>query len=111
MSHVVCFNAFSDHLLSNDFRHDSTGFFQPFLYFLYSHFSDGLTAGLQWEKDNCFTLLCVILCCISLQILLSVAFLLVRRQVAGIVGMKRFHFIWVVSLHRYFVFLSFVCRE
>ena len=89
--------------------HDSTGFICnlsciSFLFFLCS---DGLTAGLEWEKDSRLALLLSPLCIFSS--LLSVAFLLVGRQLLEVLGWTNFISPGWYSPHCHCPFLFLLC--
>lgn len=96
-------------------KHDSAGFVCnlsciSFLFFLCS---DGLTAGLEWEKDSCLALLLSPLCIFSS--LLFRCLLAGWASITGGLGMGQLHFAWLVfsSLPLSFSVsaLSFACQE
>lgn len=102
-------------------RHDLTGVLQPFLYFLSSFLvSDGLTAGLKWEKANCFVMLLSPLC-ISRSLLSVVLLAGLGVKLLEVLGWIKLHFALagilfiatgIFSVFLFLLFaLSFACRE
>lgn len=87
-------------------RHDFTGALQPFLYFPFFFLvSDGLTAGLKWEKGQLlyFASVPIVFLSISAYCCLLAGWALSSWKY----GMERLHFAWLVFSSLPLVFLCF----